>query len=297
MPGDSPKPYLWMLLGSFCFAWMGTFAHWAGYYYPWEFVAIGRSVIPLVLVAAWALAIGVPLIFRGSGILWMRSVSGSISLICTFYALTKLPAAEVFTVTNTFPIWVAILSWPMLGELPTASVWFSVACSVGGIYLINGDAVSFDLNPTILVALIASVSTAFAMIGLHRLKHIDTRAVVVHFSMTALAFATASYFIFERPTPENAPTDWSLVLVVAVGLSATLGQLFLTKAFTHGHPAKVSVVNLAQIPFTLLLGVLFFGHSFTGRKLYGMALVLGPTAWLLWSQRPGKPPAVASEEW
>ena len=129
------------------------------------------------------------------------------------------------------------------------------------------------------------------MLGLNQLKNIDARAVVVHFSFTALVFATAAYFIFDPPAPSSEPNLLALALILGVGLFATIGQLFLTKAFTTGQTAKVAVVNLAQIPMTLALQLIFFEeYKLSASKICGMVLVLGPTGWLMVQQKMRKMP-------
>ena len=54
---------------------------------------------------------------------------------------------------------------------------------------------------------------------------------------------------------------WPLLQLLGVGLSATVGQIFLTKAFTVGPPAQLSVVGLSQVVFALLLEVVLWGRS------------------------------------
>lgn len=292
MSDSSPRPYLWMLSGSFCFACMGVLANAAGGYFPWQLIAMTRSLVPLVLVVVWAVSAGVPLVFFRPGVLWMRSIAGSISLISTFYALSRLPPPEVFTVTNMFPLWVALLSWPMVGERPSLATWISVLCGVAGVFVIFPPTYLVHL-PTegewpVLTAIIASIATAFAVLGLNQLRHVDARAVVVHFSFAALVTAAIAYFVFDRTPPAHSPNILALAVMLGTGLCAMVGQLFLTKAFASGEAAKVSVVNLAQIPITLVMQVLFLGYEFDGIKLIGMALVLGPTAWMMLTQRQRK---------
>src|SRR5205823_5776048 len=113
------------------------------------------------------------------------------------------------------------------------------------------------------------------------LKGVDTRAVVVHFHMVALSFAVVTFLAFDRKREFSVPVGVPLWQLLGVGLGATIGQLFLTMAFTHGDPAKVSVVGLTQIVFTLLLDSLLLGHPLEATKLIGVPLVIGPTAWLL----------------
>jgi drug/metabolite transporter (DMT)-like permease len=285
VPDDSPRPYLWMLLGSLCFACMATMTNAVVAYFPWPLVAIVRAAIPFLLVLFWAVSAGVALVFWRPPVLWMRSISGSLSLVSTFFALSRLPAPEVLTITNMFPLWIALLSWPMLGELPSLSTWVSVLCGVAGVIVIFQPDLPQSADAThflpILFAVFASIATAFAMLGLNQLKNIDTRAVVVHFSFTALVFATGSYLLFDQPPAPRAPNAVSLAIIFGVGLSATVGQIFLTKAFTSGQAAKVAVVNLAQIPMTLVLQLVFFNYPLDVQKILGMVLVLGPTAWLM----------------
>jgi drug/metabolite transporter (DMT)-like permease len=274
-----------MLMGSFSFACMVALANTACQYFPWQLVAMTRSVVPFMLVMTWALSAGATLAVWRPGVLWMRSLSGSISLIGTFYAISKLPPSEAITITNTYPIWVALLSWPILGEVPALSTWLGVVCAVAGIFVIYPIDQAAQFGWPVLVAVLASLATAFAMLGLNQLKNVDTRAVVVHFSFTALVFATGAYFVFDRPTPRYDPTPWALACILGAGVTAMIGQLFLTKAFTAGQAAKVAVVNLTQIPMTLGLQLMFLEYPITLRKACGIALILGPTAWLMVQQQ------------
>jgi drug/metabolite transporter (DMT)-like permease len=73
-------------------------------------------------------------------------------------------------------------------------------------------------------------------------------------------------------------------MLLGMGVSATVGQFFLTKAFSAGPPTKVSVVGLSQIIFALLLDVAFLGHKLTLTKCLGIVLVAAPTAWLMTSR-------------
>jgi drug/metabolite transporter (DMT)-like permease len=281
-----------MLVGSFFFAWMGTAAYALRFACDWQVIALARSSLALIFAALLATTGGARLVLLSPGILWVRSIAGSVSLVCTFFALTRLPQSQVLTLTSTFPIWVALLSWPLYNERPTMQVWLSVVASVAGVALIT---YSREPQPpellrqselALVCALIASVATAIAMLGLHRLQYLHPWAIVVHFSGVAVLFCLGSFFFLgghipEAEQPLNSPT---LLLLLAVGSTATIGQLFLTKAFAAGPPAKVSVVSLTQVVFAMLLDVLLWGHQFRALTLLGMGLIVTPTAWLMASR-------------
>ena len=279
------SPYLWMVCGSFAFAVMGTLAHALRTDCDWRIIALARSGVALAGAALLAGGAGVRLVLWRPRILWMRSLAGSCSLVGTFYALTRLPVSDVLTLTQMFPVWVALLSWPLLGERPSGGVWIAILSGAVGVTLIQQPHFAAG-NFASVVALASSLSTAVAMLGLHRLHGIDHRAVVVHFSAVSLLFCVAAFLFGPGEVPLALPESGSLMLLLGVGAAATVGQLFLTRAFAAGPPARVSVVGLTQVIFALIIDVCVLRQDVDGRKLLGVALVGAPAAWLL-ASRPG----------
>ncbi|REK12416.1 MAG: DMT family transporter [Planctomycetota bacterium] len=275
-----------MLLGSLGISAMATLVHALAGRCDWEVVATVRAGLALIISGALAVHAGAPLVVLRPPVMWMRSLAGTVSLLCTFYALSRLPSSDVLTLTNMFPIWVTLLSWPLAGIAPTKGAWLAVAVGIAGVVLVAQP--RFDdggLFP-ILVAITASFSTSIAMFGLHKLGHVDPRAIVAHFSATALVVCSSLLVLGPHDTPNRWPQSSQALLILAgVGVCATAGQLFLTKAFAAGPPARVSVVALTQVAFAMIFETIFFGHAFAPESLLGIVLVLAPTAWLLATQR------------
>ena len=90
------------------------------------------------------------------------------------------------------------------------------------------------------------------------------------------------------------PGGWALPLLLGVGVTATAGQLFLTKAFVAGPPAGIAVVGLSQVVFAMALDVLLWGRSFGLGVLLGTALVLASAAWAV-ARHHGKGPGRGKE--
>jgi drug/metabolite transporter (DMT)-like permease len=198
--------------------------------------------------------------------------------------MTHYPVSEVLTLTNMFPLWVALLSWPLLGESPSLDVWPAVLIGLVGIVLIQQPETT-GTSWAVATALVSSLTSAIALIGLHQVKELDPRSIVAHFSTVALAFAIGAIILLPR---EHGPPGEPRILLtlLGIGIAATVGQLFLTKAFAAGPPARVSVVGLAQVGFTMLLEMAFWQRTFSGLTLVGIALVIAPTAWTLLRTRP-----------
>ncbi|HMC12141.1 MAG TPA: DMT family transporter [Pirellulaceae bacterium] len=277
-------PYVLMLLGAASFAVMAMFTVALKEQVDWQWIAIARTGLAMTFAATMATAAGKRLVFFRPRKLWMRSIAGSVSLVCGFYAMTHYPVSEVLTLTNMFPLWVAVLSLPLLGEWPSLDVWPAVLMGIAGVVLIQqpqfGNGQFDGTQIAVAAAILSSFTSAVALIGLHQVRELDPRAVVVHFSAVALACCVAALFVF--PTEHPFSLDWrTAALLLGVGVSATIGQLFLTIAFATGPPARVSVVGLSQVGFTMLLEMLVSQRSFSPLTLVGIGLVILPTAWTL----------------
>jgi drug/metabolite transporter (DMT)-like permease len=246
----------------------------------WRLIALARSVIALVFALAIGRALGVPLVLWRPRILWVRSLAGSISMVCTFYAFSRLSGSEVLTLTNTFPIWVALLSWPLYRERPSLAVWLAGLSAVVGVALLQQP--HFDeMNLAIPLALLAALTSAVAMLGLHRIQGVAPWAIVTHFSAVSTVFAIGTCFVGPPPPLEQITEGSNLPLLIGVGVTSMVGQVFLTLAFSAGPPAKVSVVGLTQVVFVLILEVALGAPALSTGTLCGIGLVVAPTAWMM----------------
>src|SRR4051812_875086 len=117
------EAYVAMLWGAFAFACMGALGHLAGERCSWQLVAVARTSLAMVFSILFAVATGVRLAFLRPATLWLRSLAGSVGILCSFYSLTHLPISTSLTLSNTVPIWVALLAWLLLGYRPTWQIW------------------------------------------------------------------------------------------------------------------------------------------------------------------------------
>ena len=286
-------PYIWMLISAAAFAGMSEFAGALNRLEcHWMIVALARTSLALIFTACLAFAQKTPLVLWGPRTLWVRSLAGSVSLLCSFYALHRLPPSDAIAITNMFPIWVAVLSWPVLGERPGPIVWFAVLSSVAGATLMNlpGEG---GINAGAIFALVSSVLSAVVVIGLNLLQNVPSKAIVVHFSATATLFTLAACPRAGVTTEHfTSLSPLMIAMLLALGLSATVGQIFLTKAFAAGTASKVSVVALSQVVFCALFEFVFLQRSFQLYTILGMGLVILPTAWMMLRRDVSHLPAI-----
>jgi len=273
-------PAIWMITAAFCFASMGALTHAVGPRCDWFVIAWFRILSSFFFSISLAWLAGARLVLLTPRTLWIRSISGTISLVCTFYALTRLPVADVLTLTNTYPLWIVLLS---LRELKRSEIGIDLLCvasGVVGVVLIQRAYLSGQGNVAVLIALLASFTTAVAMLGLHRLGQVDARAVVAHFSGLASLVLSVGLFFHPGLVGRSTPDGSVVLMLLGVGLTGTIGQVLLTKAFASGPPARISVLSLTQVVFAMGYDVAIEGRVLTPSTILGFVLVLTPTAWL-----------------
>jgi drug/metabolite transporter (DMT)-like permease len=285
-----------MLIGSLFFAAMALLAESLRDQFSFPWITFVRSGIAMLLALALAIAGRAKLVFLRPATLWARSLSGWASMICGFYALTHFDAAIVLALTNMYPLWVAVLSWPMLGKLPSRSTWAALSVSCIGMWLVyssslgvssaNGIA-SLDRNSpgtAIPAAILAGILSGVALINLHRVKDLDTRSVVTHFSGVAAVLSLLVWLVIPQPASMR-PVDVSAVTrILCIGLAATIGQLCLTKAFASGPPARVSVVGLSQVLVAVIVKWFLENRIPSWLSSIGMLMVVASTIWVILSQ-------------
>jgi drug/metabolite transporter (DMT)-like permease len=290
------RAYAWMLAGSLCFATMGALSRSLGTTTDWRMLALVRSGLMAVFAVAITVATRAPFTLRGTPTLWMRSVVGSLGMLCTFYTLTHLQFSEATTLLKSYPIAVSVLAWVVLRERAGAKVWVAVALGVAGVILIARPHFE-ESRLAILVGLVSSIMTAIVMLGLNRLSAVDTRTIVTHFALVATATSGVATAIAGGPAGmigHPLGDAKGLSMLFAMGLVGTLGQIAMTRAFATGEASRVSVVGLTELLFALGYDGWIWHRSFSVATLAGMALVAAPTAWILASAPPPAPGGSAS---
>jgi drug/metabolite transporter (DMT)-like permease len=260
---------------------MGTLSHGVGARCDWLIIALFRALTMLTTAVFLVKVSGTHLVFWKPRTLWVRSLAGSFSLICNFYAYQHLHVADAITLMNVHPLWIVLITAVMLHRWPALAEILGVTCGLAGVVIIESPQLHGERLAAIL-ALLSSASSAVAMLGLHRLRHVDPRAIVAHFAgVASLISATGLFLLWQSgATIHCEPSGSMFGRLLAIGASGTFGQILLTKAYAAGTPAKVATVGLVQVVFAMIFDVLLWDRKLTPEMLLGFALVLVPTTWL-----------------
>ncbi|MFL5506296.1 MAG: DMT family transporter [Gemmatimonadales bacterium] len=262
----------WMLLAQVCFAAMNVSARLAGGDVPWPEVASARFLVGAVLAWGIARSRGASLAITDRRTSWMRAIFGTLSAVCTFYAITsrRINLGDAATLGATAPIFVAMLAPSLLGERSGRAVPVAAGIAFAGVALV----LQPSFQSAIGVAMIATLGAflySIALISLRRLGGGETHeAVVFHFSCVALATMTALAIPGWR-----TPTPHGLLWLVATGITGGLAQLAMTRAYALDRAARVSTLTFLGIVFTHLLAIPIFGEHPGWSQAVGAVLVMG----------------------
>lgn len=269
-----------MILGGFMFASMGALTHALGKEVDWLLIAFIRMFLSFVITLALAVRSDVNLIVLNRPILWLRSFVGSSAMLATFYALTVLPISDVAVITESRPIWVALLAGYLLGENTGKKIWLSIVFGMIGILLVEHPIFTSG-NLAGAVALYAAVGGSVVMICLRKLRDLDPRVIVTHFSATAsiVAFITLLSVRGEADFSQLADTRL-LLMILGVGVLGTLGQLAMTKAFSMGDAPSVASAGFIKVGFSAGFDIFIWKYVMELPTIIGMLMILGSSIWL-----------------
>jgi len=277
---ENNKALLLMIFGGFAFATMGALTHALGKRTDWILIAFFRMFFSFIFLSSLLLKSGkYPFVFNRP-LLWFRSFVGSAAMLATFYTLTKLPISDVSVITETRPIWVALLAGIFLGESTKSKIWLAIVFSLIGVLLIEQPYFK-QRNFDVFLVLLASVLGAVVMICLRMLRDIESRVIVAHFSGTASLVTLLFLVFFKNDSIASLNLDLTtVVMLIGVGVFGTFGQLAMTKAFAIGEASTVAAAGFIKVGFAAVYDLLIWSYVFKFSTIAGMILILGSTTLL-----------------
>ncbi len=255
-----------MLLASLSFAAMGGFAKVVSQVLPPVEVTFFRNIFGVVLVG---LAIyKVPLKQKGGKpfLLLFRGSMGFAALLAYFYIMAHIPLGTAVTYNKTSPIFVAIFAYLFLNERLHRSALLAIVIGFVGILLVaqpeGGTFTKYDI-----LGIFSGIGAALAYTSIRELRaYYDTRAIVMSFMgvgtiaplflMLMTPYVTVSdefdWMFAEFVMPRGI--EWAYV--TAVGVSATISQLLMTKAYELTKAGIVGTISYTNIVFAVIIGVM-----------------------------------------
>ena len=261
-------------------------------------VKIARVDLSAVEVVVWRGLVAVPIAalmaWRGGfrvkrkGLVLLRVLLGFAAMLAYFTAARGLSLADLTLIFQLQPILIALCAPLILGrgERPGPRTWGVLVAGLIGCAVLLGPELQVG-NLYGLWALACAVLSTASHLTLRALGPTEKPAAVVFwFQLGATPMALGLWLLSSAEPIDMPPTPlWPILL--AVGLFATLGQFFLTRAYQASRAAEVAAAGNVGPLFAALLDLLLFDRWPGPSTLVGGALVMGSIAWLMMGPRAG----------
>ncbi|MCI0752502.1 DMT family transporter [Teichococcus vastitatis] len=297
---DLRRGALMMLGATALFSLMGALVKGLGDSIPFPELMFFRNLLALPVVAAIGLRRKVDLRTQRFGGHFLRALAGLAAMSCSFFALTVLPLAEQTALTYSTPIFVIILSIPMLGERPGPHRWGAVLVGFLGILVIalgqgafiGGGRHDPSIPEWLLWAGFGAAAThglfsALTTLLVRQLSATEASAAIVLWQsilMTAMT-TLALPFVWVTPSWEQLP------LLIGMGLLGGLAQVMLTEAYASAQVSALGPYSYSALIWAIGIGWLVWGDVPTPSMLAGAAMIVAAGLYILHRElrRQGKP--------
>ena len=270
----------WMIVTGLCFVGVTALVKLLAGRVPAAESAFLRYLLGLVfLVPMWRSIRGMRLTPRQWRLSALRGITHTIGVICWFFAMSRIPMAEVTAMNYLTPIYVTILAVFVLQERLAIRRILAIVAALGGALLILRPGFR-ELDPghfaMLATALLFSVSYLIAKIITDELS---PAAVVALLSVSVtIGLAPFAAAVWVTPT-------WSdLAVLFGVACFATGGHYAMTLAFAAAPVTVTQPVTFLQLVWSVLVGAIFFAEPADPFVGAGGLVIIGAVLFITWRE-------------
>jgi len=263
---------LWMLVSGFLFACMGVLVKLSAVYFSSIELVFYRSMIGFLIICVIVSVRHLPL----STLYWKnhcwRGLSGLGSVLMFFYCITQLPLATAVTFNYTSPLFLTLLTTVILKDHFQWLLAVAMVLGFAGVVLLLRPSLQEDQWSGGLIGLASGFFAAIAYLNIRHLGNLgepDWR-VVFYFTLIS-TIITSIWMLFNTFHPI---TPVNFLLLLGIGITATLAQLALTRAYRTGKILVVGSLAYSTVVFASLWGILIWGELLSLTSWLGIGLIV-----------------------
>jgi drug/metabolite transporter (DMT)-like permease len=284
IPQNTRKGIWLMVITTFIFAMQdGLSRHLAGEYNVMMVVMVRYWFFAAFVIAMAARAPGGLRVASRSRYPMAQLFRGVLlaSEICVMVlAFVLLGLVEAHALFACYPLLVAALSGPVLGERVGWRRWTAIGIGLVGVLVILQPGVAV-FSPEALVGLLAAAMFAVYALMTRWVSREDSAFVSLFWTGIGGAIAmTAAGIWFLEPM---AVADWGLMAILCC--TGVLGHYLLIRAYEVAEASAVQPFAYLQLVFASTLGIVAFDESLSANVALGAGIVVGAGLFTLWRQR------------
>ncbi len=221
----------------------------------------------------------VPPIKEGMGYLLLRSLFGTIGILCNFYAIDQLVLSDASMLNKMSPFFTILFSWIFLKEKLNPFQGFAVLTAFFGSLLIIKPTLDFSDFIGSAAGLFGGICAGFAycMVRILGQKGMSKTFIVAFFSGFSCV-VTLPFLVLDFH-----PMTWAqFFALIGAGAAAAGGQFTITAAYCYAPAKEISVYDYSQIIFSTALGFLFFSEIPDGWSFVGYLIIIAAAVGVFW---------------
>ncbi len=266
-----------MLVAALGFAIMGTLVKIGAAKFSSAELVFYRSAFGLAVIYAYIFARKLPLKTPVLAKQMSRALVGFASLVLFFYAIAHLPLATAITLNYTSPLFLALFMPFLLQKehkksLSKKGLYIAVMLGFIGVVLLlkptlqNEDALAGAMG------LASGVGAALAYIHVKQLGNVNEPdwRTVFYFTLISTIGAGA-WMLLQHFTA----VSWQdLPLLLSLGVSATIAQLALTRAYRTGNTLTVASLAYVTIVLASIFGAVLWQEQLSFSEWLAIGLII-----------------------
>lgn len=266
----------WMMLTSFLFVAVTGIVRHLGSDMPAIEAAFIRYAFGVVLI--------MPLVFynwagkiptKTLKLYTFRGLVHGVGVMLWFYAMARIPIAEVTAIGYISPIFVTVGAALFLGEKLHFRRIAGVAIGFVGTLIILRPGFQ-DINLGQLAQLCAAPLFAVSFLLAKRLTDTENSSVIVGMLSIGCTLTLLPGALLQWRTPTAEELGW----LALTALFATVGHVTLTKAFQAAPITVTQPLGFLQLVWAALLGMLLFDEQLDPFVFAGALLIIAATTYI-----------------
>ncbi len=218
---------------------------------------------------------------------WKLGLARGLLLVCaqvSFYqSLVYLQLATAATLAFSGPFFITLLSIPLLGQKVGIWRWCAVLLGFVGVVMVMRPGSDVFTMVSVL-PVCAALFYAAASLTARLFDDSESTALINIYSTIVAAFAALLItLITGNWTRLNSASDWLWFL--GMGLVGGCAVMLLITAFRKAEPSLLSPFEYLGIPFSFILGWVFFDEAPVDTLFPGVLLIVGAGLLVVWRER------------
>jgi drug/metabolite transporter (DMT)-like permease len=204
----------------------------------------------------------------------MRTISGFLGTITSVYGFGVLPLVTVTALGFVMPLFLTIVSIPLLGERVGPRRWSAVVVGLIGVMIMlrpwHIDAESMPLGAVAIV--LAGVFTwSLSMINIRQMGDAGERNVTI---VVWYGLGTGTLALLGCIGSWVTPDPRQLATLISAGLMSGLGQLLMTEGYRAAETTLVAPFEYGAIIYATALGIAIWGEWPDIWSLAGISILI-----------------------